>query len=276
MKSTYSQLIARPRLQGGFSLVELMVAAAIGLLLVAVIGNVYLAGRQSFRDQDEASRLQESGRFVLNIVSRALHDTGGTDFGPANTAGVPPIYLPGSADFPIIPAGAVALDATDGPGPDTITVRYLSGTAGERDCLGNNIHNPALPPGAVVNPPVLVTQTLALNGTDLRCTVTLGAGAAQTQPLASEIEDFQILLGIDNIDPATNAVDGFVDEYVAPSAANAIISRSVSVCILARTADGMAPAAQQYVDCNGVVVNAGDRRIRRAFTTVISLRNRLG
>ncbi|MDO9468695.1 MAG: PilW family protein [Thiobacillus sp.] len=269
MKSTHSQLTARPRMQGGFSLVELMVAAAIGLLLVAVIGNVYLAGRQSFRDQDEASRLQESGRFVLDIVSRVLHATGRTDFGPGNTAGVPPVYLPGSADFPIIPAGAVALNATDGagPAPDTITIRYLSGTAGERDCVGNNIHNPALPPGTVVNPPVLVTQTLQLNGTELECAVTGG----QTRPLASEIEDFQIQLGIDNNN------DGFVDEYVAPNAANAAISRSVSICILARTADGMAPAAQQYVDCNGAVVNVvGDRRIRRAFTTVISLRNRLG
>lgn len=261
MKSTYASPTVRLRLQGGFSLVELMIAAAIGLLLVAVIGNVYLAGRQSFRDQDEASRLQESGRFVLDIVSRALHDVGRTDFGPANTAGVPPVYLPGNADFPVIPAGAVALNATDGP--DTITVRYLSGTAGERDCLGNNT-------GGAVGAPVLVAQTLALNGTDLRCTVTVGAGAAQTQPLASDIEDFQIMLGIDNNN------DGFVDEYAAPTAANAAISRSVSICILARTADGMAPAAQQYVDCNGAVVNAGDRRIRRAFTTVIGLRNRLG
>ncbi|MDO9636887.1 MAG: PilW family protein [Thiobacillus sp.] len=274
MNSTYSPLTARPRLQGGFSLVELMVAAAIGLLLVAVIGNVYLAGRQSFRDQDEASRLQESGRFVLNIVSRALHDTGRTDFGPANTAGVPPVYLVGSADFPIIPGAAVALDATDGagPAPDTITVRCLSAILGELDCLGNNIHNPAVPPGAVVNPPVLVTQRIELNGTDLRCAVLSGAGAGQTQPLASDIEDFQIQLGIDNNN------DGFVDEYAAPTTANAAISRSVSICILVRTADGMAPAAQQYIDCNGAVVNAaaGDRRIRRAFTTVISLRNRLG
>lgn len=263
MKNRYPARASSPGFQSGFSLVELMVAAAIGLLLVAVIGNVYLAGRQSFRDQDEASRLQESGRFVLDIVSRALHDTGRTDFGPANTAGIPPVYLVGNVLFPIIPAGTVALNATDGPGlaPDTVTIRYLSATPGERDCLGNNI-------GGAVGAAVLVTQTLQLNGTDLECAVAGG----QTRPLASEIEDFQIQLGIDNDD------DGFVDEYAAPSAVNAAISRSVSICILARTADGMAPAPQQYVDCNGQVVNAavGDRRIRRAFTTVISLRNRLG
>lgn len=258
MKATYPLPATRLHPQAGFSLVELMVAAALGLLLVAVIANVYLAGRQSFRDQDEASRLQESGRFVLDIVSRVLHETGRTDYGPGNTLGTPPVYAPGMATYPVIPAGAVALNATDGP--DTITVRFLSANAGERDCLGNNT-------GGAVGAPVLVTQTLALNGTDLRCTSSL---AAQPQPLASEIEDFQIQLGIDNNN------DGFVDQYVAPSAANAAISRSVSVCILARTTDGMAPAAQQYIDCNGVVVNAGDRRIRRTFTKVIGLRNRLG
>ncbi len=261
MKSTYTSSTMKPRLQGGFSLVELMIAAAIGLLLVAVIGNVYLAGRQSFRDQDEASRLQESGRFVLDIVSRALHEMGRTDFGPANTAGVPPVYLAGNADFPVIPAGAVALDATDGP--DTITVRYLSGTAGERDCLGNNT-------GGAVGAPVLVAQTLQLNLANPNNPVLECVAGGQTQPLASDIEDFQIRLGVDNNN------DGFVDDYVAPTTANAAISRSVSICILARTADGMAPVAQQYVDCNGAVVNAGDRRIRRAFTHVIGLRNRLG
>lgn len=261
MKPIFQPNTSKPCRQGGFSLVELMVAASLGLLLIAVIANVYLAGRQSFRDQDESSRLQESGRFVMDIVSRVLHETGRTDFGPGNTVGIPPVYLMGNAQYPVIPAGAVALNATDAP--DTLTVRYLSTTPGERDCLGNNI-------GGAAGAPVLVMQTLDLNGTELRCTSTIGGGGAQAAPLASEIEDFQVMLGIDNNN------DGFVDEYGAPSAANAAISRSVRVCFVVRTADGMAPALQQYVDCNGAVVVAGDRRIRRTFTQVIGLRNRLG
>lgn len=250
-----------PNRQRGFSLVELMIAAALGLLLIAVIGSVYLAGRQSFQDQDEASRLQENGRFMLDVIARVVHETGRTDYGPGNTVGIPPLYVPGAVEFPVIPAGAVALDASNGP--DTLTVRFVSATQGEQDCLGNGTTGN-------VGAPVLVTQILALNGTDLRCTSTVGGGAPQIQPLASEIEDFQIQLGVD----ANN--DGFVDTYLAPDTANAAISRSVRVCILARTADGVAPAPQQYVDCNGVAVNAGDRRIRRAFTRTIGLRNRLG
>lgn len=240
--------------QKGLSLVELMVAAALGLLIIAVIGNVYLAGRQAFRDQDESGRLQETGRFMLDIVSRVMHEADRTDIGPENT--LAPFYAlaPGAA-------GNVALDATDGP--DTVTMRFVSATPGEQNCLGTNINGT---PAA----PVLVTQILALNGTDLRCTSTIGGGAAQAGPLASDVEDFQILMGIDNNN------DNSIDQYVAPTTANAAIARAVSICMLVRTADNMAPTAQQYVDCNGAVVNAGDRRIRRAFSKIIGLRNRLG
>lgn len=246
--------------QGGFSLVELMVAATLGLLLLAIIGNVYLAGRQSFRDQDESSRLQETGRFVADIISRVMHETGRTDIGPENT--LLPFYA-----LAQVAAGNVALDATDGAGtlPDTITMRFVSASPNERDCLGANINGT---PAA----PILVTQTLALNGTDLRCTSVIGGAAAQTGPLASDVEDLQILMGVDNNN------DNSIDQYLPPTTANAAVSRAVSICVLVRTANGMAPAPQQYVNCNGVVVNAaaGDLRIRRAFTKIIGLRNRLG
>lgn len=255
------RLVAYNR-QAGFSLVELMVAAALGLLLIGVVGSVYLSGRQSFRDQDETSRIQENGRFVMNVISNVLYQTARTDFGPGNTIGIPPVYTPGLTAYPIIPMGSVALDATDA-GPDTITVRYVSATPGERDCLGNWI-------GAVVGAPRLVTQTITLAGTDLNCTSTIGGGGPLTQPLASGIEAFEIRLGVDTDN------DGFVDDYVAPNAANAAIARSVSVCFMTRTADNMSPEPQQYTDCDGNVVVAGDRRIRRAFTQVIGLRNRLG
>jgi hypothetical protein len=196
----------------------------------------------------------------VDIISRIMHETARTDIGPDNN--LAPFYAlaPGAP-------GNVALNAADGAGalPDTVTMRFVSATQGERDCLGTNINGTSAAP-------VLVTQTLALNGTELRCTSTIGGAAAQTQPLASEVEDFQVRMGVDNNN------DNSIDQYLAPTTANAAVARAVSVCVLVRTADGMAPVPQQYVDCNGVVVNAdvNDRRIRRAFTKIIGLRNRLG
>jgi type IV pilus assembly protein PilW len=115
----------------------------------------------------------------------------------------------------------------------------------------------------------VVTQTLALNGTDLRCASSVGNAV---QPIASNVEDFQVTFGQD-----TNA-DGSVDLYVAPTTANAPNTIVARVCVLIRTAPGVSPGGQQYVDCNGAAVTAGaaDTRMRRAFTKVIGLRNRLG
>ncbi|MFN3715834.1 MAG: PilW family protein [Thiobacillus sp.] len=244
--------VRKARAQTGFSLVELMIAMVIGLLLIAVVGNVYLAGRQSFQDQNESARLQETGRFVLDVISRIVHEAGRADVAPDNTL----------LTFAGIPGAGMALDGVNGAGaaPDTLTIRFASASPGEFDCLGAGI-------GGTAAAPVVVTQTMTLAGTDLRCTSSIGA---TTQPLAANVEDFQVTFGID-----TNN-DMSVDRYVDPTAANAPAARAVRVCVLVSTADGRAPAAQQYIDCNGNVVIAPDRRIRRAFTKVIGLRNRLG
>lgn len=252
MKKTWES-----RRQSGLSLIELMISLAIGLLLVVVISNVYLAGRQSFRDQDESARLQETGRFVLDMVSRVVLEAGRADVAPDNAL----------QRFILIPGAGLAIDGVNGAGvaSDTLIIRFASASGGEVDCLGSST-------GGTAAVPVVITQTLTLDNVqrELECTSSIGN---ITQPLASNVEDFQLTFGVDS----NGAVGGWnVDRYVAPTTANAASTLTVRVCVLVTTADGMAPAAQQYIDCNGAAVIAGDRRIRRAFTKVIGLRNRLG
>lgn len=52
----------------GFSLVELMVASTIGLILLGGVGYVYLGSQQTFRTQDDFSRIQENVRYALDQV----------------------------------------------------------------------------------------------------------------------------------------------------------------------------------------------------------------
>jgi type IV pilus assembly protein PilW len=59
------QPIRKPK---GFGLVELMVAITIGLILLGGIGYVYLGSRQTFRTQDDFSRIQENVRYALDLV----------------------------------------------------------------------------------------------------------------------------------------------------------------------------------------------------------------
>lgn len=60
------------RAENGFSLVELMIALALGLVLFTGVGHLVLASSRSWALQDELSRIQESARLALDILSQNL------------------------------------------------------------------------------------------------------------------------------------------------------------------------------------------------------------
>jgi type IV pilus assembly protein PilW len=62
--------------QRGFGLVELMVAVTLGFIVVAAVGYLYLGSRQSFRNTDNMSRMQESARYALDTMAREVRMAG--------------------------------------------------------------------------------------------------------------------------------------------------------------------------------------------------------
>ncbi|MDR3056310.1 MAG: PilW family protein [Zoogloeaceae bacterium] len=52
----------------GFSLVEMMVAMVIGFLIVGGMLSVYLSNSSSFRFNSQMARIQENGRFAMNLL----------------------------------------------------------------------------------------------------------------------------------------------------------------------------------------------------------------
>jgi type IV pilus assembly protein PilW len=58
----------RSIIQRGFSLVELMVALAIGSILIAGAVVVYVQGRNSYAVNDSVARLQENARYALSVI----------------------------------------------------------------------------------------------------------------------------------------------------------------------------------------------------------------
>ena len=63
--------------QQGMTLIELMIALVISLVLLGSLIEVYLGSKQSYNLVEESSRLQENGRFAINIMTR---DIRGADF----------------------------------------------------------------------------------------------------------------------------------------------------------------------------------------------------
>jgi len=60
----------------GFSLVEFMVAAALGVLISAGGVSVYLAAKRSFTEVEQVAGVSENGRFALSLLDRAMRHVG--------------------------------------------------------------------------------------------------------------------------------------------------------------------------------------------------------
>ncbi|MBT2972125.1 MAG: hypothetical protein B6D72_19080 [gamma proteobacterium symbiont of Ctena orbiculata] len=58
--------------QGGFSLISLMIASAIGIFLVGGIGKIYLDSRNAFNARSAIATVAESSRFALQDLRRNL------------------------------------------------------------------------------------------------------------------------------------------------------------------------------------------------------------
>jgi len=67
--------LARHR-QHGFSIVELMVAVALSLLLMAGLASVYLSNKTTFKVSEGLARIQENSRYMHYILSKDIRMTG--------------------------------------------------------------------------------------------------------------------------------------------------------------------------------------------------------
>lgn len=64
------------RRQGGLSLIELMIALLVGLLLLGGLSQIYLSSKQSYNAQEQLARMQEGGRFAMDLITRDLRRAG--------------------------------------------------------------------------------------------------------------------------------------------------------------------------------------------------------
>lgn len=241
--------------QQGLTMVELLVAMTLGLVILLAIGSVYLGSRATYRIQEDNARLQETGRYALEVLGRSLRQAGYWN-------------IPISPVSKATAFGGTAITGTNGASgaPDTVTVQY-DGLAGDRDCEGNTLAANAV-----------VQDAYRLNGSDLQCDGNAD-GTVDPQALVSDIEDVQILYGID-----TNN-DQSVDQYVA-SPANWNQVYSARICVLARSPNSVNNVPQRFLNCGGALgtftgtaafttAGAGDLRLRRVFVATYSLRNRI-
>jgi len=84
LQNINSKILSRQR---GVSMIELMVAMALGLFLLFALVEILINGKQSFGSANNLSRLQENGRIATNLVVSDLKRAG---------------YIGGNSDVPRI------------------------------------------------------------------------------------------------------------------------------------------------------------------------------
>ncbi|MDH3689805.1 MAG: PilW family protein [Gammaproteobacteria bacterium] len=69
-------MLQSPHVQSGFSLVEMMVAVALGLVVTGTVFGVFLSTSRNFALDEQIGRMQENARFAMTTMARDLQMVG--------------------------------------------------------------------------------------------------------------------------------------------------------------------------------------------------------
>ena len=260
----------------GVTLVELLVSVTIGLALTLVIAQLFLNTRQTFATTDDVSRMQENIRFSQQMLIRTIHLAGYKS-------------QPNSITANVFDAGNQAIQITDfaGAQSDELTIRYQGSGDGSSpancattspfnctgadgtilDCVGNRVDAKQMAVSTFTIRP-------GANGSNaLFCQVPGG----NPVEMVSDVAFMRILLGEDTDGDLTT------NRYVSAATAGLIPNNVLTVRIAllfqtpSKTSKAVPDPASSY-KLNDVTLTGPpyttDRRIRRAVTTTINLRNR--
>jgi type IV pilus assembly protein PilW len=252
--------------QKGFTIIEILISLTIGLMLLAGIMQLFLNGKMTYLLNEGMNDLQDNGRFISNFLPQILRQAGYRS-------------TPESTLFPnfdsVYSASNRFLEASDNTGvngSDTLTIRFQGsgngiGTPDDKmkDCIG-----------AGVDANEIVTNIFALNSNGhLECRSLHPSAPTpidETITLIDGVENFQILFGedLDN--------DLSPDRYVPASFATLDMDNVVSIriSILLRTVAEVnrVDDTRTYNLLSTLYTPTQDKRVRKIFTTTVSLRNR--
>lgn len=248
--------------QGGASMVELMVALLVVSLLMIAMVAMFLSSRASFIGQEQIGRLQENGRYAFSLITKEIERAGYR----------PEVWEPPRLGF------AFTNNTTNGSGTnsDTIELQYES----DEDCFGAfNTATVAivLPDGTTVNVPRhdqrLVSFSVLNDELIYVCSYGPRNGTLAEQintAVAEGVENLQIQYGED----LTNdlSVNSWVD---AGSWGNLFDIVAVRIAMSVSTPESVRidNDTRTYDLYSHTTTAAGDQRIRRVYSGLISVRN---
>ena len=247
--------------QRAFSLIELLVAMAIGLLLTLLVANLFVGSRNTNTTTDELSRMQENIRFTYQLLMRSMRHAG--------------YHSDPSAD-PLVAfgTGTFAITGVNGTGllPDTLSVAHHGAGAGDAsvvDCLGRPFNQ---------NVTVVNTFTIApgANGTPALFCTSSGGLPTLTVEVVPDVENMQVLYGEDT--DAGLSQDWIPNKFVPINEVtnpNNVLAVRVALLFSTNAPSTRTDFDTATYDLNGVILGPfNDKQIRRVVVWNINVRNR--
>jgi len=103
MPSSFRHPTFRLKPQSGVTLIELLVALALGLVVTVIAATALLLGQQGYQSVDATTSLRDRERFAIDLISRLVVQAGFQDFGaPQLSLRSSAALLPGSDPEPDI------------------------------------------------------------------------------------------------------------------------------------------------------------------------------
>lgn len=209
--------------QRGVTLVELMLALALGLLVLLLAAVLLLSSNASYIAQTEAASVADSGRHALEIIARSARQAAFVNWDldgvAAVSLGAAPASVVGLDDNTVDKASDGIADPRPGAlnGSDVLALRFAgSGEGAEGDgsvlsCGGAGVGER----GSGWS--IFYVAHSGAGEAELRCKYR-GKGGWGADAIVSGVDSFQVLYGLDTDVPA----DGLANRYLNADALNAL------------------------------------------------------
>ena len=264
----------------GFTLVELMIGLAISTFILTALMQVIVSGGASYRFLGGFSRLQEDGRYALQFIGKSVRDAGFREISGSSDGGEVGLSEFGGVFSTLRGAGSrkelVVMDndqvvsqdmeglvqvSNAKPATDALIIRYQGHKEKNiYDCVG----------GIVRNNTVVIQMMYIRNDNVLVCGVR-EAGTSKRisfQPLVDNVEDMQVLFGVDNNNNGVSEVNGYVNQ----GDYNVV---SVKVALLVSSPVGVTGAkSRSFRLLDKEPYSIADGKFRKTFIHTFALRNR--
>jgi type IV pilus assembly protein PilW len=240
----------------GHTLLELMIALALGMLIVVAALSLYRAQRSAFERADDAARIHDAAAVALDLLGQHMQMAGFAADGVAA-----PLF--GCAQGRVTGADTAASCEALSSRSDGVQVRYAADaiatwpTSGgaPTDCLGQAVAD------AVVTNRFYAKPSTSTGEPELYCE---GSGK-QAQPVVEGIERIRVLFWLK--DAASAADASAIARERWPDV------RAAEICVLVRGYLPQPKRKASYTDCNGASASSDDGRAHQAFWRRVAIRN---